>query len=133
MYNLPDIGKRTALRLILHILARPTNQTEKISESLKNLVNEIEYCKKCHTISDHDLCQICSNPIRDHSIICVVEDIRDVMAIENTGQYKGVFHVLGGRISQMDGIGPSQLKIESLVESVKKEEVQELIIGLSSD
>src|SRR5690625_4102994 len=93
MSNLPGIGKRTALRLILHMLGRPASQTEKLSEALKNLVNEIEYCKKCHTISDHDLCQICSNPIRDHSIICVVEDIRDVMAIENTGLYKGVFHV----------------------------------------
>lgn len=132
MSNLPGIGKRTALRLILHMLGRPASQTEKLSEALKNLVNEIKYCKKCHTISDHDLCQICSNPIRDHSIICVVEDIRDVMAIENTGQYKGVFHVLGGRISPMDGIGPSQLKIESLVERVQKEEVQELIFALSS-
>src|SRR5690625_7175203 len=82
MSNLPGIGKRTALRLILHMLGRPASQTEKLSEALKNLVNEIEYCKKCHTISDHDLCQICSNPIRDHSIICVVEDIRDVMRSE---------------------------------------------------
>lgn len=132
MSNLPGIGKRTALRLVLHMLGRPASQTEKLSEALKNLVNEIKYCKKCHTISDKDLCQICSNPIRNHSIICVVEDIRDVMAIENTGQYKGVFHVLGGRISPMDGIGPSQLKIESLIERVEKNEVQELIFALSS-
>lgn len=132
MSNLPGIGKRTALRLILHMLGRPSSQTEKLSEALKNLVNEVKYCKKCHTISDNDLCQICSNPIRDHSIICVVEDIRDVMAIENTGQYKGVFHVLGGRISPMDGVGPGQLQIESLIERVQNEEAEELIFALSS-
>lgn len=132
MSNLPGIGKRTALRLILHMLGRPPMQTEKLAEALKNLVNDIKYCQKCHTIADSDLCQICANSMRNQSIVCIVEDVRDVMAIENTGQYKGVFHVLGGRISPMDGIGPNQLNIESLIKRVDEEEVDELIFALSS-
>ena len=132
MSNLPGVGKRTALRLVLHMLQRPSIQTENLANALKNLVNDIQYCEKCHTISDSELCQICANPNRDASIICVVEDVRDVMAIENTGQYRGVFHVLGGRISPMDGMGPDQLHIDTLVERVKTDEISEIIFALSS-
>jgi recombination protein RecR len=132
MSNLPGIGKRTALRLVLHMLNRPDSQTENLAEALQQLVRGIQYCEKCHTISDALVCQICSNPLRDETTVCIVEDVRDVMAIENTGQYKGVFHVLGGRISPMDGIGPGQLHIESLVKRVESGEVKELIFALSS-
>lgn len=132
MANLPGIGKRTALRLILHMLNRPASQTENLADALQTLVQDIQYCEKCHTISDTLLCQICSNPLRDTSTICVVEDVRDVMAIENTGQYKGVFHVLGGKISPMDGIGPGQLHIESLMKRLEGEDVKEVIFALSS-
>ncbi len=132
MSNLPGIGKRTALRLVLHMLNRPVSQTENLAEALQQLVQDIQYCEKCHTISDAQICQICANPLRDTSVICIVEDVRDVMAIENTGQYKGVYHVLGGRISPMDGIGPGQLQIESLLNRIKNESVEELIFALSS-
>lgn len=132
MAQLPGIGKRTALRLVLHMLNRPQNQTHRLAESLHHLVDDVQYCQTCHTIADQQLCEICDNPLRDHSVICVVEDVRDVMAIENTRQFKGVYHVLGGRISPMDGIGPSQLKIESLVERAKSDTCKELIFALSS-
>lgn len=132
MSGLPGIGKRTALRLVLHMLNRPASQTESLSNALLHLVNEIQYCEKCHTISDTHVCQICANPLRDSSVICIVEDVRDVMAIENTGQYRGVYHVLGGRISPMDGIGPAQLQIDSLVKRVENESADELIFALSS-
>lgn len=132
MSQLPGIGKRTALRLVLHMLNRPSAKTEALSEALHHLVNGIQYCEKCHTISDAALCRICENPLRDSETICVVEDVRDVIAIENTGQFRGVYHVLGGRISPMEGIGPGQLKIESLVKRVGKESVSELIFALSS-
>lgn len=132
MSNLPGIGKRTALRLVLHMLDRPASQTENLAEALNNLVSKICYCEKCHTVSDTPLCRICSNPQRNASLICVVEDVRDVMAIENTGQFKGVFHVLGGRISPMDGIGPQQLEIESLKLRLKNEIPEEIIFALSS-
>lgn len=132
MSGLPGIGKRTALRLVLHMLNRPVSQTEKLSEALHHLVNDIQYCEKCHTISDAHICQICANPLRDSSVICVVEDVRDVMAIENTGQYRGVYHVLGGKISPMDGVGPGQLHIESLLKRIENEPVGELIFALSS-
>ncbi len=132
MSQLPGIGKRTALRLVLHMLNRPDNQTHRLAEALNNLVDDIQYCENCHTISDDKICEICENPLRDKATICVVEDVRDVMAIENTGQYKGVYHVLGGRISPMEGIGPSQLKIESLVNRAKNAETKELIFALSS-
>lgn len=132
MAQLPGIGKRTALRLVLHMLNRPDNQTHRLAESLNHLVDDIQYCKNCHTISDQEICEICQNPLRDQSVICVVEDVRDVMAIENTGQFKGVYHVLGGRISPMEGIGPSQLKIESLVNRAKNEDSKEIIFALSS-
>lgn len=130
--HLPGIGKRTALRLVLHMLNRPASKTEILAEALHHLVNDIRYCEKCHTISDGSVCRICQNPLRDSATICVVEDVRDVMAIENTGQYRGVYHVLGGRISPMEGIGPGQLKIESLIERIHNESVSELIFALSS-
>ena len=128
--QLPGIGKRTALRLALQMLKKPTSQTENLAKSLVSLVNDIQYCKKCHAICDSELCDVCSNPMRSHDIICVVEDIRDVMAIENTSQYKGVYHVLGGKISPMDGIGPQQLKIDSLVK--RASDAKEIILALSS-
>ncbi|MDO5655507.1 MAG: recombination mediator RecR [Flavobacteriaceae bacterium] len=128
--QLPGIGKRTAMRLALHMLKKSKTQTESLAESLVKLVNEIKYCKKCHAISENDICDVCSNAMRDQQLICVVEDIRDVMAIENTGQYKGVYHVLGGKISPMEGIGPQQLKIDSLVERAHL--ANEIILALSS-
>ena len=132
MAQLPGIGKRTALRLLLHLLKQPKEQTVFLTQALMTLREEIKFCESCHTISDVTLCEICSNPKRNHQIICVVEDVRDVMAIENTGQFRGIYHVLGGKISPMDGIGPSQLKISSLVEKVKTGKVEELIFALSS-
>lgn len=130
--QLPGIGKRTALRLVLFLLQQPSDQTTALSNSLLALRNDIKYCKSCYTISDHELCEICSNPSRDHTTICVVEDIRDVMALENTQLYKGIYHVLGGKISPIDGIGPGQLNIKSLVEKVRQGKVNELIFALSS-
>jgi recombination protein RecR len=132
MAQLPGIGKRTALRLLLHLLKQPKEQTVFLTQALMTLREEIKFCESCHTISDVTLCEICSNPKRNHQIICVVEDVRDVMAIENTGQFRGIYHVLGGKISPMDGIGPSQLKISSLVEKVKTGKVEEIIFALSS-
>ncbi|MEO0059161.1 MAG: hypothetical protein RLZZ312_808 [Bacteroidota bacterium] len=132
MSQLPGIGRRTALRLVLHLLKQPQDQTEFLAKSLLSLRNEIKFCANCHNVSDTDICEICSNKSRDHSTICVVEDIRDVMAIENTNQYRGIYHVLGGKISPMDGIGPSQLKISSLVEKAKSGAVREIIFALSA-
>lgn len=132
MAQLPGIGKRTALRLLLHLLKQPKEQTVFLTQALMTLREEIKFCESCHTISDVTICEICSNSKRNHHIICVVEDVRDVMAIENTGQYRGIYHVLGGKISPMDGIGPSQLKINSLIEKVRTGKVEELIFALSS-
>jgi len=132
MSQLPGIGKRTALRLVLHLLKQPQEQTQFLTTALLAMRNDIKFCKSCHTISDNDICEICKNPKRDKSIICVVEDVRDVMAIENTGQFKGIYHVLGGKISPIDGVGPSQLKIQSLVEKTNDGIVQEIIFALSS-
>ena len=132
MAQLPGIGKRTALRLVLHLLKQPVEQTQFLTQALMKMREEIKFCKSCHNISDVDLCEICSNKQRNHSLICVVEDVRDVMAIENTGQFKGVYHVLGGKISPIDGVGPSQLNINTLVEKVKNNDVEELIFALSS-
>lgn len=132
MAQLPGIGKRTALRLVLHLLKQPSEQTQFLSQALLAMREEIKFCKSCHNISDVDVCEICSNEKRNHSIICVVEDVRDVMAIENTGQFKGIYHVLGGKISPIDGVGPSQLNINSLIEKVKNDKVEELIFALSS-
>ncbi len=130
--QLPGIGKRTALRLVLHLLKQPKEKTFFLTQSLNLFREEIKFCTNCFTISDFNLCEICSNPKRNHKLICVVEDIRDVMAIENTNQFKGIYHVLGGKISPIEGIGPSQLKISSLVEKIKNENIEELIFALSS-
>ncbi|MDO6492640.1 MULTISPECIES: recombination mediator RecR [unclassified Cellulophaga] len=130
--QLPGIGKRTALRLALHLLKQPKDQTSALSSSLLKLREEIKFCSNCHNISDVELCEICANPKRDESIVCVVEDIRDVMAIENTGQYRGLYHVLGGRISPMEGVGPQNLTIGSLVNKSKDGVIKELIFALSS-
>lgn len=129
---LPGIGKRTALRLALHLLKQPQSQTTDLASALVNLKTKVKECQSCHNISDEELCGICKNTTRDHSLICVVEDIRDVMAIENTEQYKGIYHVLGGKISPMDGVGPQQLHIESLVKKVESGNVDEIIFALSS-
>jgi len=129
---LPGIGKRTALRLVLHLLKQPNEQTFHLTEALLQMRSEIKFCKSCHNISDVDICEICNNETRDKHVICVVEDVRDVMAIENTNIFKGVYHVLGGKISPIDGIGPSQLQITSLIDKIKKGKVEELIFALSS-
>ena len=130
--RLPGIGKRTALRLVLHLLKQPVENTNYLTESLKVLRTEVKTCEKCHNISDTLLCEICNNPKRDASVVCVVEDIRDVMAIESTSQFRGLYHVLGGKISPIEGIGPQNLEIESLIEKVKNNEIKELIFALSS-
>ncbi|WP_194768029.1 recombination mediator RecR [Tamlana sp. I1] len=132
MSQLPGIGKRTALRLVLHMLKQPKDQTIALVEALRTMREAIKFCKSCHNISDVELCEICANPSRDTSLICVVEDIRDVMAIENTSSFKGLYHVLGGKISPMDGVGPHDLNIESLVEKVKAGKIKELFFALSS-
>ncbi len=130
--QLPGIGRRTALRLALYLLKQPKDQTLALSKSLSDLREFVMFCESCHNLSDQKLCEICSNLKRNKKILCVVEDIRDVMAIENTGQFQGIYHVLGGIISPMDGIGPKDLKIDSLVEKVKIGDVQEIIFALSA-
>lgn len=131
MSQLPGVGKRTALRLVLHLLRQPKEQTTLLASALQQMRNHIKFCKSCYNISDTELCEICSNPRRTRELICVVEDVRDVMAIENTSSFKGLYHVLGGKISPMDGIGPNDLNIASLVEKVKTGAVKELIFALS--
>lgn len=128
--KLPGIGKKTALRLALHLIRQETTSVEAFSQAILRMKNEIRRCKVCHNISDTDLCDICANPKRDQSVVCLVQDIRDVMAIENTGQYQGVYHVLGGIISPMDGIGPESLTIESLVGKVAEGNIREVILAL---
>lgn len=130
--QLPGIGKRTALRLVLHLLKQPESQTLHLVNALQELRREIKHCNNCHNISDVEICDICANPNRQEDIVCVVEDIRDVMAIESTAQYKGLYHVLGGKISPLDGIGPHNLTIASLVEKVKEGKIKEIIFALSS-
>lgn len=130
--QLPGIGRRTALRLALYLLKQPKDQTLALSKSLNNLREFVMFCESCHNLSDQKLCEICSNLKRNKKILCVVEDVRDVMAIENTGQFQGIYHVLGGIISPMDGIGPKDLKIDSLVEKVKTGDVEEIIFALSA-
>lgn len=132
MSQFPGIGKRTALRLVLHLLRQPESQTSNLASALVKLRSEIKLCRNCFNISDTEYCEICANPSRSRELVCVVEDIRDVMAIENTGQYRGQYHVLGGKISPMDGIGPSQLHIQPLVEKVRSGQVEEIIFALSS-
>ncbi len=132
MSQLPGIGKRTALRLVLHMLRQPKEQTLNFTKALSAMRSEIKLCKSCHNISDTILCDICANPNRMTSVVCVVEDIRDVMAIENTSSFKGLYHVLGGKISPMDGMGPNDLNIVSLIDKVKDGVITELIFALSS-
>lgn len=130
--KLPGIGRKTALRLVLHILKQENIYAEMLGESLIKLRNEIKNCKQCHNISDSDICNICSNNNRNKSLVCVVEDIRDVMAIENTGQFRGVYHILGGIISPMDGVGPSDLNISTLINKAQTSDIQEVILALSA-
>ena len=130
--QLPGIGKRTALRLVMHLLKQPQSQTVHLTNALQDLRTEIKHCKSCHNISDVEVCDICMNANRQQDIVCVVEDIRDVMAIESTAQYKGLYHVLGGKISPLDGIGPHNLTIDSLVEKVQEGKIKEIIFALSS-
>jgi recombination protein RecR len=130
--TLPGVGKRSALRLALHLLKKDKEKVEKFGQSFIDLINNINYCKECFTISDYDLCQVCTNPNRDKGIICVVEDIRTMMAVENTLQYKGVYHVLGGLISPLDGIAPDDLKIEELISKIDKGNICEVIFALST-
>lgn len=129
--RLPGIGSKTALRLALHLLRQEEGKVDALANSIVKMRREVHYCKTCHNICDGDCCEICNNPLRDKSIVCVVENIQDVMAIENTMQYRGLYHVLGGVISPMDGIGPSDLQIESLVERVRQGGVAEVILALS--
>ncbi len=129
---LPGIGKRTALRLALHLLKQPKENTELLSKALTALREGVKFCSNCHNLSDHPLCEICSSPKRDKKLLCVVEDIRDVMAIENTGQFQGVYHVLGGIISPMEGVGPQDLNIASLINKAKEGEIDEVIFALSA-
>ena len=130
--TLPGIGKRSALRLTLHLLKKNKDQVEKFGNSFIDLINNINYCKECFTISDFDICKVCSNPQRNKSLICVVEDIRTMMAIENTLQYKGVYHVLGGLISPLEGIAPDDLRIEELISKTDNTKVNEIIFALST-
>ncbi len=130
--RLPGIGKKTALRLVLHLLKQDMLPVQQLTNSLLSLKTELQYCKECHNISDAEICNICADSRRNHEMICVVEDLRDVMAIENTNQYKGVYHVLGGLISPVDGVGPSDLRIDSLYERVERINAQELIFALAA-
>ena len=130
--QLPGIGKRTALRLALHILKLPKSSTNQLANSLINFREKIKFCKSCNNLSDSIICDICSNDKRDKQTLCVVQDIRDVIAVENTQQFKGYYHVLGGVISPIDGVGPQDLNVDSLIEKVKKEEIKEIIFALSS-
>ena len=129
--KLPGVGKRTALRLVLHLLNQSENEVADFTSSLTRLKAEIRFCETCNNISDAPVCEICESHKRDHSTVCVVEDTRDVMAIESTSTYQGIYHVLGGIISPMDGIGPADLNIESLLKKMEKEEVREIIFALS--
>ncbi len=130
--HLPGIGRKTALRLALHLLRQEEIQVMALTESINLLKEAVKYCKNCGNLSDHDICEICANPRRDKTIVCVVEDIRDVIAIENTGQYQGLYQVLGGVISPMEGIGPSDLNMTALLQKAEKAEIDEVIFGLGT-
>lgn len=130
--SLPGIGRKTALRLVLHLLNRSEDEVEIFSKSIYELKKNVKHCNVCYNISDTETCDICADPKRNHSVVCVVENIRDVMSIENTQQYSGIYHVLGGLISPMDGVGPGDLNIKELEEKVKKGEIQEIILALSA-
>ena len=130
--QLPGVGRKTALRLVLHLLRQSTEDVDNFADAVIRVKHDVKYCKVCHNISDNEVCSICSDPRRDGSVVCVVENIQDVMAIENTQQFHGLYHVLGGIISPMDGIGPHDLEIESLVERVQEGTVKEIILALAS-
>ena len=130
--QLPGVGRKTALRLVLHLLRQSTEDVDSFADAVIHVKHDVKYCKVCHNISDNEVCSICSDPRRDASVVCVVENIQDVMAIENTQQFHGLYHVLGGIISPMDGIGPHDLEIESLVERVEEGTVKEIILALAS-
>ncbi|HPW87848.1 MAG TPA: recombination mediator RecR [Kaistella chaponensis] len=130
--GLPGIGKKSALRLALHLLKQPQSQAIALGDSLKKLVTDIKYCKECYNFSDSEICEICANPKRNDEILCVVEDVRDVMAIENTEKFRGKYLVLGGKISPMEGIGPNQLNISSIEKKLENKEIKELIFALSA-
>jgi len=130
--SLPGIGRKTAFRMVMNLLKRDPGQVKRFGETISRLHNEIHYCKFCHSISDTEICSICDDSKRDHSVICVVENIQDVMAVENTGQYNGIYHVLGGIISPVDGVGPADLKIDSLEGKVKSGSTSEIILALST-
>ncbi len=130
--KLPGIGSKTALRLVLHLLDQEDSRVEAFANSVLKLKKEVKRCKICHNISDDEVCNICANPKRDHSIVCVVENIKDIIAIEKTHQYQGVYHVLGGLISPVDGIGPEKLNIETLIDRVKNSSIQEIILALNT-
>ena len=130
--SLPGIGRKSALRLVLHMLKQDKLSVEQFGDAFIQLINRINYCTRCYSISDSNFCEVCANPKRDASIICVVEDIRVMMAIENTMQYKGVYHILGGLISPIDGIGPSQIRVEELISRITNQAVTEIIFALST-
>lgn len=131
-FQLPGVGRKTALRLVLHLLRQPADEVDGFAEAIVRVKHDVKYCKVCHNISDSDVCSICSDPRRDASLVCVVENIQDVMAIENTQQFHGLYHVLGGIISPMDGVGPHDLEIDSLVKRVDEGGVKEVILALAS-
>lgn len=128
---MPGVGRKTALRLVLHLLKNEAEDTTLLAEALQQMRTGVTYCRNCHNISDADICSICANPLRDQTLVCVVSDMRDVIAIENTGQYKGLYHVIGGVISPIEGIGPSDLHIQSLLERIPRSEVKEVILAIS--
>ena len=130
--RLPGVGRKTALRLVLHLLRQTDDDVLQFTETIARMKQEVKYCRVCHNISDSDVCPICSDPHRDPTTVCVVENIQDVLAVENTQQFSGLYHVLGGVISPMDGIGPSDLEIDSLVERVKAGDIKEVILALGS-
>lgn len=130
--KLPGIGKKTALRLVLHLLNQPESDTLHFTQTLEEMKREVKICKKCHNIAEEEYCSICNNPNRDETVVCVVESIKEVIAIENTSQYKGLYHVLGGRISPMDGIGPKDLNLDSLIARTQNESINEVILALST-
>lgn len=130
--QLPGVGKKTALRFVLHVIKQDKTQTESLSKLITQLKTDLKFCLKCHNISEQDICEICNNPVRDKSTVCVVQDYRDILAIENTGLYKGHYHVLGGLISPIEGITPSSLNIESLVNKLQTNDVKEIILALNA-
>jgi len=130
--SLPGVGKKSALRYVLHTIKQDAQDVTNFADVLKALKNDLKYCKNCHTISDNDICEVCANPLRNSKLVCVVQDYRDVLAIENTGLYKGVYHVLGGLISPMEGVGPSNLTIDSLISKIQSQEITEVILALNA-